>query len=53
MLHKHLKAKDHKEHWVVEKSCENIDFLSINYSAIDLVEHVHQDESVEHDCVKD
>lgn len=48
-----LEGQDKPEEAVVEQGPEDVDVIGIDNSGVDLVEQVHQDESVEADGVKD
>ena len=46
-----LKDHDSPEGWVVEQGLENIELVGLNDSAIDLIEQIHQDKSMENDSI--
>jgi len=50
-LQYNLEDKDSPKCWIVGQGLEDIHFIWIYDSAIDLVEQIHQDESVETDSV--
>ena len=57
--HEEFENNDKPEHWSTEKSiCENIEIflgtfdISIKKSAVKLIEKIHQNKCVEHDCVE-
>jgi len=52
VLDNELEDHDSPEGWVVEQGLENIQLLGINDSAIDLIEQIHQDESMENNSVQ-
>lgn len=51
MLQDHLEYEDYPEVKVIEEGLEYIDFILVNNSAVDLVEHLHQHIGMEHDRV--
>ena len=53
MLYSKLKNEDKPKCWVIKQSPKDIDVVGINDSAVDLIEHVHQDIGMEADGVKD
>jgi len=50
-LQYNLKGQNSPKCWIVAQGLEDIHFVGIYDSAIDLVEQIHQDESVETDSV--
>lgn len=52
VLQAHLEQEDQPEEVVVEQSSERVEVLLVNDSAVDLVEQVHDHESVEDESVK-
>ena len=52
VLNEKLECKDNKEGWIVEERGEHVNLVGIHNSAVDLVEQVHQDETVEADSIE-
>jgi len=52
LLQGKLKKEDEPKCWVNKQSLEDIDLIAINDSAVDLIEHVHQDIGMEADGIK-
>lgn len=53
MLNDHLKDKYKPEDRVIAKSLEHINLIGVDHSAVNLIEHIHQYESMEADGVED
>lgn len=51
VLNEEFKTENDEEGWIVEQCGKYVDFLSVNNPAVDLVEQIHQNESVEDNCI--